>query len=32
MLSYLRTRSLNIFVVYRIIVAGVILIVWFARG
>jgi undecaprenyl-diphosphatase len=32
MLSYLRTRSLNIFVVYRIVVAGVILIVWFARG
>jgi undecaprenyl-diphosphatase len=32
MLSYLRTRSLNIFVVYRIIVAGLILIVWFARG
>jgi undecaprenyl-diphosphatase len=32
MLSYLRTRSLNVFVVYRIIVAGVILIVWFARG
>ena len=32
MLSYLRTRSLNIFVVYRIVVAAVILIVWFARG
>ncbi len=32
MLSYLRTRSLNIFVVYRLILAGIILAVWFARG
>jgi undecaprenyl-diphosphatase len=32
MLSYLRTRSLNIFVIYRFVVAAVVFVAWFARG
>jgi undecaprenyl pyrophosphate phosphatase UppP len=31
MLGYLRTRSLDVFVVYRFILAAVVLIVWLAR-
>jgi undecaprenyl pyrophosphate phosphatase UppP len=31
MLSYLRTRSLTVFVIYRFILAAVVLIVWLAR-
>ena len=31
MLGYLRTRSLDIFVLYRFILAGVVLIIWLAR-
>jgi undecaprenyl pyrophosphate phosphatase UppP len=31
MLSYLRTRSLTVFVIYRFLLAAVVLIVWLAR-
>ena len=31
MLRYLRTRSLGIFVLYRFVLAGIVLIVWLAR-
>ena len=31
MLGYLRTRSLDIFVLYRFILAAIVLIVWLAR-